>query len=69
VHSAAPFAVLVVHCTIVLVALLTTILVFAAPVTVSTTTPAPSVTVWYFVLVETGNVVLIVDVTSEDWVM
>ena len=49
-------------------ALATTVFVFAAPVIVCVVTLPPSVMVWYFVLVETGSVVLMVDVTSLDLV-
>ena len=68
-HSFAPFAVVVATATTVLVAFFTTVVVPGSAVTVVVVTPWPCVIVLNFVDVLTGNVVLIVLVTSEDLVM
>ena len=67
-QAAAPFDVFVTRLTTVAVLFATTVLVLGAPVTVSVFTPPPRVTVSNLVLVETGSVIVVLEVTSLDWV-
>jgi hypothetical protein len=68
VQAAAPFAVFVAQLRTVAVLFTITVFVLGAPVRVSVFTPPPNVAVSNFVLVETGSVVVVLEVTSLDLV-
>lgn len=61
--------VLVAQLTVVTVLLEVRVTVFGCAVTIFVSTPLPNVTVSYLVLVDTGSVIVVLDVTSFDLVM
>jgi hypothetical protein len=68
VQAPAPLAVFVAQLSTVAVLFTTTVFVLGVSPTVSVFTPPPKVTVSNLVLVETGSVIVVLDVTSLDLV-